>query len=168
MNSVCPLAETSWTMPGTLAARVGPHRNHVAALAHRHDRVLNGRGVFAAVDHGIESFSQAALRDPRFPAEPAELLARGIENIAPWPRQSGRASFRAQSGSRAPRQTRRAGETLVSVLAGVEAFAGMSGRVKRVGDQQQVGRLQAGALLRAFDLGADVPGAADRSNPVGP
>ena len=39
-NSVWPLPDASWTMPLTLAARLGPDRHDVAAVAERDDRLL--------------------------------------------------------------------------------------------------------------------------------
>ena len=72
MNTVWPLPDWSWTMPLTRPALVGAHRNDVAAVAQRDERLLQDAGELGAVDERLEPRPQPLVGDAHRSAQPAQ------------------------------------------------------------------------------------------------
>ena len=135
--------------------RLGLDRHHVAPVAQRDDRLLEGAPELGP-DERIEPATKAVVGDPDRRPQATEARRGGIEQLADRVEAAGQGRAQRRQRMQVLADLAQEWPPLVCEQRG-EARGG----VERVGDLQELGRLQAPAPCRTLDRGTDVVRAAD-------
>ncbi len=139
-----------------MAARLRLDRDHVAPAAQRHQRLLEGARNLTRVHQLIQPGAEPLIGHSDGPTQPSQPGRRGVQHLA------GRVE--------APLQDTSQGGQAVDLPAQIshdrppipaDCLGQAGGRLQRVHDVEEMGRLEAAAACRTFDPGADVLAAAD-------
>ena len=137
------------------AAGVGSDGGHVASASQGHDRLLERARQFARVDELVESGPQPVVGDPDGTAQSAEARRRGVGHLAGGVEAAIQRVSKAWLGVDLACQV---AQQRPSIAA--QRFAQASRGFERLGDVEEVARLQPTAACRPLDPGQDVLAAA--------
>ena len=133
-----------------LAAGIGPHGHHVASVAHRDDRLLE-RTAELRPDERVESPAEAVVRDPHGTAQRPEPRRRRVQQLAD----------RVEAARQRAAQRRQRVDAATEVAQQWPALLGerrleARGGVERLGDLEELRRVEPAAPRRAPDPRLDV------------
>ena len=134
---------------------LGLDRHHIATVAERDDRLLKGAAELRP-DERVEPSSQAVVGDPDRRPEPAQPGRRRIEHLADGIEASGQRGAERRQRMQVATEVAQERPSVVG-----EDGAEPRGRIDRVGDLEEVGRIQPAAAHGALDRRTDVVSAAD-------
>ena len=155
MNRVWPLPDASWTMPLTRDAGLGLDRHHVAPVAERDDRLLEGAAELRA-DERVEPPPQPVVGDPDGGPQATEPGRGRVEQLAGRIEAAGQGRAQGRQGVELAPEVAQQRPALVG-----ERRRQPRGRIERVGDLEELGRLQPSATRGPLDRRADVAGRSD-------